>query len=101
MNTAKDTGCSATNQPANAIRNHVFDPLFNKDTAFDTSTSLETLNRAELPRFLYPVSLRPAGVKFQGFGDYAAFDWRNRSKLSSTALAASAIAGEQTGVPRE
>lgn len=72
------TTSATTNQPANAIRNNVFDPLFNKDTAFDTYTFLETLNRAELPTFLYPGNLRPAGVKFQGFGNYDAFDWRNR-----------------------
>ena len=72
------TTTATTNQPANAIRNNVFDPLFNKDTAFDTYTFLETLNRAELPTFLYPGNLRPAGVKFQGFSNYDAFDWRNR-----------------------
>jgi len=72
------TTSATTNQPANAIRNNVFDPLFNKDSAFDTYTFLETLNRAELPTLLYPGNLRPAGVKYQGFSDYAAFDWRNR-----------------------
>ncbi len=69
---------ATTNQPANAIRNNVFDPLFNRDTAFDTYTFFETLNRAELPTFLYPDNLRPAGVKFQGFNDYSAFDWRDQ-----------------------
>ncbi len=75
----QSTGAAhTTGTAANAIRSNVFDPLFNRDSAFDQYWFIETFNKGEIPALAYPDNFRPAGIKFQGFSDYAAFDWQNR-----------------------
>ncbi len=63
---------------ANAIRNQIFDPVFNKDSASDAPTFYETRNIAEMPAAYFPGGVVPAGLKNQGFTDYSAFDWRKQ-----------------------
>ncbi len=73
------TGSATTAGTAlNAIRNNVFDPVFNRDTALDTPVFIETLNVAEIYAETYPGNFKPAGIKYQGFSNYDAFDWRDR-----------------------
>ena len=69
---------TTTTYAANAIRNNVYDPVFNRDTAQDAIWLSETLNVAEIAAAYYPDGLKPAGIKYQGFANYNAFDWRNR-----------------------
>jgi hypothetical protein len=62
----------------NTVRPNLFEPNVNRDAAFDTIAFLETFNVGEIPGGFYPDGRRPAGVKFQGFTDYSAFDFRRR-----------------------
>ena len=71
---------------ANAVANTVFQPLINRDSAADTVQFLATRNVAALPAtFWTGASVLPgqqsgqvpAGIKYQGFTDFSAFDFRN------------------------
>ena len=65
---------------ANSIRNQLFDPVFNRDSnqGNDGNNYYETRNAGELPANYYADNRVPAGRKFQGFTDYANFDWRGQ-----------------------
>lgn len=63
---------------ANAVRSALFEPHVNRDAAFDSIAFFETFNVGEIPGGFYPDGRRPAGIKFQGFTDYRAFDFRRR-----------------------
>lgn len=63
---------------ANAVRIGLFEPRVNRDAAFDTIAFYETFNPAEIPAGYYADGRRPAGIKFQGFTDFDAFDFRRR-----------------------
>ncbi len=84
------TGGLATTTNAttpNAILTSLFHPLLNRDVANDLPFFTETINIQEVPAAywnganLYPgqvAGLVPAGLKFQSFTDFSAFDWANR-----------------------
>ena len=57
-----------TGTGVNAVRSGLFQANVNRDAAFDTVAFYETFNVAEIP----------AGIKFQGFTDFEAFDFRRR-----------------------
>lgn len=63
---------------ANAVRIGLVEPNVNRDAAFDTIAFYETFNVGEIPAGYYPDNRRPADLKFQGFTDYSAFDFRHR-----------------------
>lgn len=67
----------ATGNGLNSVRNGLFQPQVNRDSAFDTIAFYETFNVGEIPAGYYPDNRRPAGIKFQGFTDFSAFDWKN------------------------
>jgi hypothetical protein len=76
-----DRGFRSTTQmgnAANSVRIGLLEPAVNRDLAFDTIAFYETFNIAEIPGGFYPENRRPAGIKFQGFTDFAAFDFRHR-----------------------
>lgn len=62
----------------NTVRNTVFDSVFNRDSAADTQSWIETGNVGELPAAYFPGGRVPAGRKTQGFTNYDNFDWRGR-----------------------
>ncbi len=68
---------------ANAIRNQLFDPQFNRDSAGDGIGWYETRNIAEMPAAFFSDNRVPAGQKNQGFTDSVAFDWR-RHQIDET-----------------
>jgi outer membrane receptor protein involved in Fe transport len=71
---------------SNAVLNNLYNPLVNRDSANDLIRALMTQNVAELAAG-YWVGSRvlpgqqpnaiPAGIKYQGFTDYSAFDFQN------------------------
>ncbi len=61
----------------NAVRNGILHPQINRDAAFDSVAFYETFNVGEIPASYYADNRRPAGIKFQGFTDFSAFDWKN------------------------
>ncbi|MBL9194933.1 MAG: TonB-dependent receptor [Opitutaceae bacterium] len=72
---------------ANAVRAAVFQPLVNRDSAADTVQFMATRNVAALPAAFWTGAnvlpgqqsgIAPAGIKFQGFTDFSAFDFRNQ-----------------------
>jgi outer membrane receptor protein involved in Fe transport len=67
----------ATGTGVNAVRNGIVQPQVNRDAAFDTIAFYETFNVGEIPAGFYPDNRRPAGIKFQGFTDFSAFDWQD------------------------
>jgi hypothetical protein len=62
----------------NAVRIGLVEPNVNRDAAFDTIAFYETFNLGEIPAGYYADNRRPADLKFQGFTDYSAFDFRHR-----------------------
>ena len=77
------TGTTGT--AANALRNNLFHPLLNRDSAGDSNQQfLNTFNLGELAAGGFPGGIIPAGLKMQGFTDYATFDYRRRM-LDATA----------------
>lgn len=66
-----------TGSGVNAVRNGVFQAAVNRDAAFDSVAFYETFNNAEIPAGYYADGRRPAGIKFQGFTNFDAFDWQN------------------------
>lgn len=68
----------ATGTGVHAVRNGIVQPQVNRDAAFDTIAFYETFNVGEIPAGFYADNRRPAGIKFQGFTDFSAFDWQNR-----------------------
>ncbi|MEO7797183.1 MAG: TonB-dependent receptor plug domain-containing protein [Opitutaceae bacterium] len=62
----------------NSIRNQLFDPVFNRDSAGDGQQFYESRNGSEIPGDFYPDRRVPAGIKTQGFTDFSAFDWENQ-----------------------
>ena len=62
----------------NAVRNQLFDPLLNRDSAADTANFYETRNIGEMLAASFPGNRIPAGQKNQGFTDFDAFDWKNK-----------------------
>ena len=99
---ATTAGTTATALAANAIRNHLFHPLVNRDLAADTFVFLGTVNTGmlsgpfwpggaenvagvlgispdRLPEGgIWPAGVAPAGIKRQGFVNYDAFNWRRQ-----------------------
>ncbi len=67
-----------TGTGANAVRNGIFQGLVNRDSAFDSVAFFETFNAGEIPAGYYADNRRPAGIKFQGFTDFNAFDWKKQ-----------------------
>lgn len=67
-----------TGNGTNLVRNALLEPHVNRDAAFDLIAFYETFNVAEIPAAFYPDRRRPAGLKFQGFTDFEAFDFRRR-----------------------
>ncbi|MGH7946050.1 MAG: TonB-dependent receptor plug domain-containing protein, partial [Opitutaceae bacterium] len=63
---------------ANAVRTSLFHPLANRDLRDDTTFSPGTANVAEIQGFRWPGGSVPAGIKYQGFTDFSAFDFKNR-----------------------
>ncbi len=63
---------------ANSVRNQVFDPLLNRDSAPDAANFYETRNIGEMQAASFPGNRVPAGQKNQGFTDFNAFDWKKR-----------------------
>ncbi len=61
----------------NAVRNGIFQAQVNRDATFDNVAFYETFNVGEIPAGYYPDNRRPAGIKFQGFTNFAPFDWKN------------------------
>ena len=77
---------STTATAANAVRAATFQPLINRDSAADTVQFLSTRNIAALPAAFWTGAnvlpgqqpgIAPAGIKFQGFTDFSAYDFRN------------------------
>jgi len=66
----------ATGTGVNAVRNGIVQPQVNRDAAFDSIAFYETFNVGEIPAGYYPDNRRPAGIKFQGFTNFAPFDWQ-------------------------
>ncbi|MGH7947276.1 MAG: hypothetical protein ACREF9_20065, partial [Opitutaceae bacterium] len=62
----------------NTIRNNLFHPLVNRDLAIDEINFIETRNVANLPPQFWPDGFVPPGIKFQGFTDFSAFDFKQR-----------------------
>jgi outer membrane receptor protein involved in Fe transport len=71
---------------ANSVRAATFQPLVNRDTAADAFQFLVTRNIAALPAAFWTGAnvrpgqqpgIAPAGIKFQSFTDFSAFDFRN------------------------
>ncbi len=71
----------------NAVLNNLFNPIVNRDSANDLIRALMTQNVAELAAGYWTGSrvlpgqqpnAVPAGIKYQGFTDYSAFDFQNR-----------------------
>ena len=60
------------------VRNGLFQPQVNRDSAADTIQFYQTLNVAELAAGYYADGRVPAGIKTQGFYDFAAFPWDRR-----------------------
>lgn len=61
----------------NAVRNGIFQSAVNRDATFDSVAFYETFNVGEIPAGYYADNRRPAGIKFQGFTNFNAFDWKN------------------------
>jgi hypothetical protein len=68
----------ATGTGANAVRNGIFQPDVNRDAVFDSIAFYETFNVREIPAGYYSDNRQPAGIKMQGFTNFAAFDWKNQ-----------------------
>ncbi|MGH7958660.1 MAG: TonB-dependent receptor plug domain-containing protein, partial [Opitutaceae bacterium] len=68
-----------TGTAPNAVRTGLFHPSANRDLAIDASFNFPgTANLAEIPANRWPDGVVPAGIKFQGFTDFSAFDFKNR-----------------------
>jgi hypothetical protein len=67
-----------TTNAANTLRNTVFHPLVNRDSAADGINAVSTRNIGELTGVSWPGGQVPAGIKWQGFTDYSAFDFQDR-----------------------
>lgn len=63
----------------NSVRNNLYHPLVNRDSAADGSVYfISTRNTGLINPAYYPDGRRPAGMKLQGFTDFDAFDFKNR-----------------------
>ncbi len=72
---------------ANAVKNQVFNPIFNRNLLSDSIRFLHTNNVWEIPAAFWTAAnvkpgqlpgFVPAGVKAQGYTDYSAFDFGGR-----------------------
>ena len=66
-----------TGNGLNAVRNGLLQAAVNRDATFDNVAFYETFNVGEIPAGYYPDNRRPAGIKFQGFTNFNAFDWKH------------------------
>ena len=78
---------STSGNGANAVKNQVFNPLVNRDLAADSIGFIGTNNIFEFPGAFWTganvlpgqlAGLPPAGIKYQAFTDFSAFDFKNR-----------------------
>jgi len=78
---------STTLTAANTVRAGIFQPLINRDLNDDVAQFVATRNIAVLPAGFWTganvlpgqqPNQVPAGIKFQGFTDYSAFDFQHR-----------------------
>lgn len=78
---------SATAPTANAIRNSLFHPQLNRDSASDAVAFYETFNIGEggISAALFPGGIRPAGLKMQSFTDYSVFPF-NKRQIDETSI---------------
>ena len=78
---------SATAPTANTIRNSLFHPQVNRDSASDAIAFYETFNIGEggISAALFPGGIRPAGQKMQSFTDYSAFPF-NKRQIDETSV---------------
>ena len=74
----RGTLANTTATVADAVRNSLFHPLVNRDSAIDTIRVFTTLNIAEQPSPVFAGGQIPANLKFQGFTDFSTFDYKNR-----------------------
>lgn len=68
----------ATGTGVHAVRNGIFQPDVNRDATFDSIAFYETFNVGEIPAGYYTDNRRPAGIKFQGFTNFDAFNWKDQ-----------------------
>jgi hypothetical protein len=78
---------STTNPTANAVRNSLFHPQLNRDSASDAIAFYETFNIGEsgISAALFPGGIRPAGMKMQSFTDYSVFPF-NKRQIDETSI---------------
>ncbi|MDO8544751.1 MAG: hypothetical protein Q7S40_30275 [Opitutaceae bacterium] len=78
---------STSANAANAVKNQVFNPVFNRNLLSDSIRFLHTRNVWEIPAGFWTAAnvkpgqlpgFVPAGVKAQGYTDYSAFDFADR-----------------------
>ena len=74
----RGTLVNTTATAADSVRNSLFHPLVNRDSAIDTIRMITTLNIAEQPAPVFAGGQIPANLKFQGFTDFSTFDYKNR-----------------------
>lgn len=78
---------TANSAVGNAVLGSLFNPIVNRDRAGDTLRAIMTQNIGEVPGTFWTGSrvlpgqqsgFSPAGIKYQGFTDFSAFDFKNR-----------------------
>ncbi|MDP3070202.1 MAG: TonB-dependent receptor plug domain-containing protein [Opitutaceae bacterium] len=63
----------------NSVRSGLFHPLVNRDSAPEANgNTIATRNIGEVNPAFFPDGRRPAGLKFQGFTNFDAFDFKNQ-----------------------
>lgn len=81
------TTLSTTGNAANAVKTQLFHPVANRNLITDSIRFLHTRNLFEFPAGYWTAAnvppgqlpgFVPAGLKAQGFTDFAAFDWKHR-----------------------